>query len=115
MLHYVAVCCSVLQCVAVRCSVLQYAAVCCSVLQCVADALCRRSLSPSKPQMRDLYALFSSASMGTADRDSSEEEAETVERERGDGDGEEEAESADQERDFGLKSRMRILADGGGG
>ena len=31
-----AVCCSVLQCVAMRCSVLQCAAVCCSVLQCVA-------------------------------------------------------------------------------
>jgi len=30
------VCCSALQCVAVRCSVLQCAAVCCSVLQCVA-------------------------------------------------------------------------------
>jgi len=30
------VCCSVLQCVAVRCSVLQCDAVCCSVLQCVA-------------------------------------------------------------------------------
>ena len=28
------VCCSVLQCVAVRCSVLQCVAVCCSVLQC---------------------------------------------------------------------------------
>jgi len=32
----VAVCCSVLQCVAVCCSVLQCVAVCCSVLQCVA-------------------------------------------------------------------------------
>ena len=32
----VAVCCSVLQCVAPRCSVLQCVAVCCSVLQCVA-------------------------------------------------------------------------------
>jgi len=31
-----AVCCSVLQCVAVCCSVLQCVAVCCSVLQCVA-------------------------------------------------------------------------------
>jgi len=30
------VCCSVLQCVAVRCIVLQCVAVCCSVLQCVA-------------------------------------------------------------------------------
>jgi len=29
------VCCSVLQCVAVRCSALQCVAVCCSVLQCV--------------------------------------------------------------------------------
>jgi len=33
---YVAVCCSVLQCVAVCCSVLQCVAVCCRVLQCVA-------------------------------------------------------------------------------
>jgi len=33
---YVAVCCSVLQCVAAGCSVLQCVAVCCSVLQCVA-------------------------------------------------------------------------------
>jgi len=32
----VAVCCSVLQCVAVCCSVLQCVTVCCSVLQCVA-------------------------------------------------------------------------------
>ena len=31
-----AVCCSVLQCVAVCCSVLQCVAVCCSVLQCAA-------------------------------------------------------------------------------
>jgi len=30
------VCCSVLQCAAVRCSVLQCVTVCCSVLQCVA-------------------------------------------------------------------------------
>jgi len=36
MLQCVAVCCSVLQCVAVYCSVLQYVAMCCSVLQCVA-------------------------------------------------------------------------------
>jgi len=36
MLQCVAVCCSVLQCVAVCCSVLQQVAVCCSVLQCVA-------------------------------------------------------------------------------
>ena len=41
-LHWVAVCCSVLQCVAVHCSALQSAAsmhddtMCCSVLQCVA-------------------------------------------------------------------------------
>jgi len=33
------VCCSVLQCVAVRCCVLQCVAVCCSVLQCVAVCL----------------------------------------------------------------------------
>jgi len=33
---FVAVCCSVWQCVAVYCSVLQCVAVCCSVLQCVA-------------------------------------------------------------------------------
>jgi len=36
MLQYVAVCCSVVQCVAVCCSALQCVAVCCSVLQCVA-------------------------------------------------------------------------------
>ena len=36
LLQYVAVCCSVLQCVAVCFSVLQYAAMCCSVLQCAA-------------------------------------------------------------------------------
>ena len=36
MLQCVAVCCSMLQCVAVCCSVLQYVAVCCSVLQYVA-------------------------------------------------------------------------------
>ena len=36
MLQCVAVCCSVLQCVAVLCNVLQCVAVCCSVLQCVA-------------------------------------------------------------------------------
>jgi len=35
-LQCLAVCCSVLQCVAVCCSVLQFVAVCCSVLQCVA-------------------------------------------------------------------------------
>ena len=36
-LHRVAVCCSVLQCVAARCcSVLQCIVVCCSVLQCAA-------------------------------------------------------------------------------
>ena len=35
-----AVCCSVLQCVAVYCSVLQCIAVCCSVLQCVAVCCC---------------------------------------------------------------------------
>jgi len=35
-LQCIAVCCSALQCVAVRCSVLQCVAVCCSVLQCVA-------------------------------------------------------------------------------
>ena len=34
-LQCVAVCCSVLQCVAVRCSVLQCVAVCCSVLQTI--------------------------------------------------------------------------------
>jgi len=34
-LQCVAVCCSVLQCVAVCCSVLQCVAVCCSMLQCV--------------------------------------------------------------------------------
>ena len=33
---FVAVCCNLLQCVAVRCSVLQCVAVCCSALQCVA-------------------------------------------------------------------------------
>jgi len=38
MLQCVAVCCSVLQCVAVYCSVLQCVVVCCSVLQC--DAVC---------------------------------------------------------------------------
>ena len=38
-LQCVAVCCSMLQCVAVCCSVLQCVAVCCSVLQCVADPL----------------------------------------------------------------------------
>ena len=36
LMHYVAVCCSVVQCVAVWCSVLQRVAVCSSVLQCVA-------------------------------------------------------------------------------
>jgi len=36
LLQCVAVCCSVLQCVAVCCSVLQCVAVCCSLLQCVA-------------------------------------------------------------------------------
>ena len=36
MLLYIAVSCSVLQCVAVYCSALQCAAVCCSVLQCAA-------------------------------------------------------------------------------
>ena len=35
-LQCVEVCCSVLQCVAVCSSMLQYVAVCCSVLQCVA-------------------------------------------------------------------------------
>jgi len=35
MLQCVAVCCSVLQCVAVYCSVLQCVAVCCNVFQCV--------------------------------------------------------------------------------
>ena len=36
MLQCIAVRCSVLQCIAVRCSVLQCVTVCCSVLQCVA-------------------------------------------------------------------------------
>ena len=35
-LHCVAVCCSVLQCAAVRCSALQCVAVCCNALQCIA-------------------------------------------------------------------------------
>ena len=35
MLQYVAVCCSVLKCVALRCSVLQCVAVSCNVLQCL--------------------------------------------------------------------------------
>jgi len=35
-LQCVAMCCSVLQCIAVCCSVLQCVAVCCSVLQCIA-------------------------------------------------------------------------------
>jgi len=39
----VAVCCSVLQCVAVCCSVLQRVTVCCSVLQCVAVSFCGES------------------------------------------------------------------------
>jgi len=46
--QFVAVCCSVLQCVAVCCSVLQCAAVCYSVLQCVTvcwDMRCRRRMS----------------------------------------------------------------------
>jgi len=38
-LQRVAVCCSVLQCAAVCCSVLQYVAICCTVLQCVAVCL----------------------------------------------------------------------------
>ena len=38
MLQCVAVRCSVLQCVAVCCSVLQCVAVCCSVSQCVAGS-----------------------------------------------------------------------------
>ena len=37
MLQYVAVCCSVVQCVVLCCSVAQYVAVCCSVVQCVAE------------------------------------------------------------------------------
>jgi len=41
------VCCSVLQCVALRCSVLQCIAVCCSVLlQCVAAGCCRPLMPP---------------------------------------------------------------------
>ena len=36
-LQCVAVCCSVLQCVAVCCNVLQCVAACCSVLQCAAS------------------------------------------------------------------------------
>ena len=40
-LQCVAVCCSVLQCVAVCCSVLQCVAVCCSVWQCVAVRISR--------------------------------------------------------------------------
>jgi len=35
-LQYIAVCCSLVQCVAVCGSVLQYVAVCCSLVQCVA-------------------------------------------------------------------------------
>jgi len=42
LLQCVAVCCSVLQCVAVCCSVLQCVEVCCSVLQCF--AVCRSVL-----------------------------------------------------------------------
>jgi len=38
-LYIADMCCSALQCVAVRCSVLQCVAVCCSALQCVAVAL----------------------------------------------------------------------------
>ena len=38
-LQCIAVYCSVLQCIAVCCSVLQYIAVCCSVVQCVAGVL----------------------------------------------------------------------------
>jgi len=33
-LHFYAVCCRVLQCVALYCSVLHFIAVCCGVLQC---------------------------------------------------------------------------------
>jgi len=36
----IAVCCSVLQCVAMCCNVLQCVAVCCSVLQCVVAVCC---------------------------------------------------------------------------
>ena len=42
MLQFVAVCCSALQCVAVRCSALQSIAVYCSALQC--DAVCYSAL-----------------------------------------------------------------------
>ena len=45
-LQCAAVCCSVWQCVAGRCSVLQSVAVLCSVLQCV--AVCCRALSRAK-------------------------------------------------------------------
>jgi len=44
MLQYVAVCCSVLQCVAARHSVLLCVAVCCSVLQCVVFVAVRCSV-----------------------------------------------------------------------
>jgi len=43
MLQCVAVCCSVLQCVAVCCSVLQCVAVCCSALQCVVSVFLFRT------------------------------------------------------------------------
>ena len=41
--QWVALCCGVMQCVAVCCSVLQCVAVCCSVLQCVA-VCCRHRI-----------------------------------------------------------------------
>ena len=43
-LQCVAVCCDMLQCVAVCCSVLQCVAVCCSVLQCVKGSVCKRNM-----------------------------------------------------------------------
>ena len=67
LLQCVAVCCSVLQCVAVRfevdlmcyCSVMQCVAVCCSVLQCVAawfevDRMC----SPSSLIQSDVSIVY---------------------------------------------------------
>ena len=53
----VAVCCGVLQCVAVCCSVLQCVAVCCSVLQCVAvcSELCLAGEMTRRRPFRYLY------------------------------------------------------------
>jgi len=53
------VCCSVLQCVAVRCSVLQCVAVCCSVLQCVTVVqICSRGPSVSHTANHVMHSVL---------------------------------------------------------